>query len=118
MAIAPKTIVLIVGGLVVVGGGFALAPVLGDMFNQSMSPTSEILGAPVEYSVNEAGETFGSPVGGSVPDLIAARSDDGVIGYVRVSELDQQRNLAKSTTNPDAVFAVEVYESDGVTVVG
>lgn len=109
---------MIVGGLVVVGGGFAVAPILGDLFTQSVAPTSEILGAPVEYPVNDAGETYGSPVDGSVPDLIAARSDDGVIGYVRVSELDQQRNLAKSTTNPDAVFAVDVYESDGVTVVG
>lgn len=118
MAIAPKTIVLIVGGLVVVGGGFAVAPLLGDLFTQSVSPTSEILGAPVEYQVNDAGETYGSPVDGSVPDLITARSDDGIIGFVRVSELDQQRNLAKSTTNPDAVFAVDVYESDGVTVVG
>ena len=32
MAIAPKTIVMIAGGLLVVGGGFALAPTLGDMF--------------------------------------------------------------------------------------
>ena len=118
MAIAAKNIVFIVGGLVVVGVGFALAPTIGDVFNQSLAADSDIMGDPVEYLVNAAGETYGSPVDGSVPDLIAARSDDGVIGYVRVSELDQQRNLAKSTTNPDAVFAVDVYESDGVTVVG
>lgn len=68
--------------------------------------------------MNDAGETYGSPVGGSVPKLIPARSDAGDIGYVRVSELDQQRNLAKSTTNPDAVFAVDVYEVDGETVIG
>lgn len=118
MAVSAKTIAFIVGGLVVVGGGFALAPTLGDLFNQSLAPEVGILGEPIEYPVNDAGETFGSPIDGSVPDLIAARSDDGVIGYVRVSELDQQRNLAKSTTNPDAVFSVDVYESDGVTVVG
>ncbi|MDO9590820.1 MAG: hypothetical protein Q7J04_06730, partial [Microcella sp.] len=44
--------------------------------------------------------------------------DDGDIGYVRVSELDLARNSAKSTTNRDAVFSVDVYQSDGVTVVG
>ena len=118
MAVSPRTIVFIVGGLVVVGAGFALAPTLGDVFNQSLAADSEVMGGPIEHPVNAAGETYGSPIDGTVPDLITARSDEGVIGYVRVSELDQQRNLAKSTTNPDAVFAVDVYESDGVTVVG
>jgi len=113
-----KTIALIVGGVVVVGGAFVAAPVLGDLFSASVSGNSSIAGDEVEFSVNDAGETYGSPVGGSVPDLIPALADEGVIGYIRVSELDLERNLAKSTTNPDAVFAVEVYESDGTTVIG
>jgi len=113
-----KTIALIVGGVVVVGGAFVAAPVLGDLFSASVSGNSSIAGDEVEFSVNDAGETYGSPVGGSVPDLIPALADEGVIGYIRVSELDLERNLAKSTTNPDAVFAVDVYESDGTTVVG
>ncbi len=113
-----KTIALIVGGVVVVGGAFVAAPVLGDLFSASVSGNSSIAGDEVEFSVNDAGETYGSPVGGSVPDLIPALADEGVIGYIRVSELDLERNLAKSTTNPDAVFAVDVYESDGTTVIG
>jgi hypothetical protein len=118
MAIAPKTIALIVGGLVVVGGGFALAPVLGDLFTQSVSPTSEILGEPVEFDTNANGETFGSPINDRVPDLILTSGDGGEIGYVRVSELDQARNLSRSESDPAAVFPIDVYESDGVTVVG
>ena len=118
MSIPPKTIALIVGGVVVVGGAFVAAPALGDLFSASFGGGAGIVGEVAEFSVNEAGETYGSPGGGSVPDLIPARADDGVIGYVRVSELDLERNLAKSTTNPDAVFAVDVFESDGTTVVG
>ena len=118
MSIPPKTIALIVGGVVVVGGAFVAAPALGDLFSASFGGGAGIVGEVGAFSVNEAGETYGSPGGGSVPDLIPARADDGVIGYVRVSELDLERNLAKSTTNPDAVFAVDVFESDGTTVVG
>jgi hypothetical protein len=118
MSIPPKTIALIVGGVVLVGGAFLAAPALGDLFSAPLASTAPAAGDPVEFPVNDAGETYGSPVGGSVPKLIPARSDAGDIGYVRVSELDQQRNLAKSTTNPDAVFAVDVYEVDGETVIG
>lgn len=70
MAIAPKTIALAVGGLVVVGAGFAVAPILGDVFTQSIAPSSEILGGPVEFAVNANGETYGSPINDQVPDLI------------------------------------------------
>ncbi|MBX9718989.1 MAG: hypothetical protein K2X36_09145 [Microbacteriaceae bacterium] len=118
MSIPPKTIALIVGGVVVVGGAFAAAPALGDLFAAPLASTVPTSAEPVEYPVNESGETYGSPIGGSVPKLIPARSDEGEFGYVRVTELDQQRNLAKSTTNPDATFAVDVYEVDGSTVIG
>jgi len=106
LSIPPKTIALIVGGVAVVGGAFVAAPALGDLFSASFGGGAGIVGEVAEFSVNEAGETYGSPGGGSVPDLIPARADDGVIGYVRVSELDLERNVAKSTTNPEAVFAV------------
>lgn len=119
MSIAPKTIALSAVGVVVVVGAFLAAPTLGDMLAPSLAGDQRvILGEEVEYGVNAAGETFGSPIDGTVPTLIPARADEGVIGYVRVSELDQQRNLAKSAINPDQTFSVDVYESDGVTVVG
>ena len=119
VSIAPKTIALIVGGVVVLGGAFAAAPAIGDMLAPSLAGDQRvILGDEVEYGVNAAGETFGSPIDGTAPKLIPAMADQGVIGYVRVSELDHQRNLAKSAISADQTFQVDVYESDGLTVVG
>jgi hypothetical protein len=119
MSIAPKTIAVTVSGLVVVVGAFIAAPALGDMLAPSLAGNERvILGDAVEYGVNAAGETFGSPVEGTVPKLIPAMADEGIIGYVRVSELDHQRNLAKSSTNAEASFQVKVYESDGTNVIG
>ncbi len=118
MAIAPKTIALAVGGLVVVGAGFAVAPILGDVFTQSVAPSSEILGGPVELAVNANGETYGSPINDQVPDLILTKAEGGKIGYVRVSELEFARNLRASNPDPNEVIDIDVYESDGVTVIG
>lgn len=118
MGMSPKTIALVVVGVVVVGGVFAAAPMLGDAFTASVAPSSTILGDDVEFAVNDNGETYGSPINDSVPKLILALADGGETGYVRVSELDLARNSAKSTTNSDAVFSVDVYQSDGITVVG
>ena len=51
-----------------------------------------------------------------MPDLLAAPTDDGQIGYVRVSELELARNVAGSLESGERV--VDVYASDGETVVG
>jgi hypothetical protein len=110
MAIAPKTIALTVGGV--------LAPILGDVFTQSVSPSMEIMGGPVEFAVNANGETYGSPVNDQVPDLILTKAEGGKIGYVRVSELEFARNLRSSNPDPNEVIDIDVYESDGVTVIG
>lgn len=118
MAIAPKTIAMIVGGVVLVGGGFAAAPALGDLFTQSVAPSTAIMGDPVEFEVNENGETYGSPINDRVPDLIVTRAEGGKIGYVRVSELEFARNLWRSTSDPNAVYDIPVYESDGTTEIG
>ena len=118
MATSAKTILLVAAGLLVVGGAFAAAPLVGDAFTESVAPSSSILGDAVEFEVNANGETFGSPINDRVPKLILTRAEGGKIGYVRVSELDLARNLAKSTPNPNAVFTVDVYQSDGVTVIG
>ncbi len=118
MANPAKTILLVAAGLVVVVGAFVAAPLVGDAFTESVAPSSSILGEPVEFAVNDNGETYGSPVNDQVPNLILIRAEGGKIGYVRVSELDFARNLAKSNPNPNAVFTVDVYKSDGVTTVG
>lgn len=118
MAVAPKTIVMIVGGVIVVGGAFAAAPVIGDLVDQSAAPPTSIIGDPVEFAVNENGETYGSAINERVPDLILARAEGGKVGYLRVSELEFTRNLVRSDPDPNAVYNIEVYESDGVTTIG
>lgn len=118
MKITRTTLVLTIAGVVVVGGAIAAAPTVGDMLTPSLASNAGTVADDVEYGVNAAGETYGSPIEGTVPTLIPALADEGGFGYVRVSELDQQRNLARSSINPDATFGVNVYESDGVTVIG
>lgn len=118
MAIAPKTIILLVAGIVVVGGGFIAAPVLGSAFDQTVAPPTQVLGDDVEFSVNANGETYGSLLNDQVPDLILTRAEGGKVGYVRVTELEQARNVRRSTPDPNAVTTISVYESDGVTTIG
>jgi len=118
VATAPKTIVLIVAGVVVAGCGFLAAPMLGDAFTAAVAPSSEILGEPVEFAVNANGETYGSPLNDRVPDLILTRAEGGKLGYVRVTELEHARSLRNSSSNANAVFDIPVYQSDGETRVG
>lgn len=118
MKIAPKTIALIIVGTVVLGGVLVAAPTIGDMLTPSLAGNAGTVADDQDYPVNAAGETYGSPIEGSVPKLIPAFADEGELGYVRVSELDQQRNLARSSTNPNATFSVKMYQSDGETVIG
>lgn len=118
MAVAPKTIAMIVGGVVLVGGAFAAAPVIGSLVDQSAAPAAAIAGDPVEFPVNANGETYGSAVNDRVPDLIVARAEGGKLGYIRVSELEFTRNLVRSDPDPNSVYNIDVYESDGETTLG
>ena len=37
---------------------------------------------------------------------------------MRVTELEHARNVRSSTADPNAVFDIDVYESDGETTIG
>lgn len=80
------------------------------------------------YPVNEQGETYGHgpfPAGRDLgPDLIKAEGENGVIGYVKSSDLDApvsspEEALAymKSLENVDYI-SIPLYETDGKTVIG
>lgn len=86
-----------------------------------------------EYEVNENGETFGTCLDviypEDEPDLMAAVGDNGRKGYIRKTELDDDE-MAKCETPEEAVRiqeerekngnpprVINVYESDGVTVI-
>lgn len=118
MKFTPKAIALTAVGVLVVGGAAVAAPMLGDSLTASVGTTSAAAGGPVEFAVNANGETYGSPLNEQVPDLILTRAEGGKIGYVRVSELNHARNVRKSSTNPNKVFDIPVYESDGETKIG
>jgi hypothetical protein len=118
MKFTPKAIALTAVGVLLVGGAAVAAPMLGDSFTASVAPRPAAAGGPIEFAVNANGETYGSPLNEQVPDLILTRAEGGKIGYVRVSELNHARNVRKSSTNPNKVFDIPVYESDGETKIG
>lgn len=78
------------------------------------------------YPKNASGETYGSSLDAKEnekePDLIRAEGEDGTIGYVRLSELEgpapknPQEALALQAQKTDRY--VNLYESDGKTVIG
>lgn len=84
----------------------------------------------VDYDVNENGETYGiepdSPYMSDMPDFIPAIGDNGKQGYVRNSELigeapsspeEAIRIQEERKANGNPPMVVNVYESDGVTVI-
>lgn len=84
----------------------------------------------VNYEENEYGETYGSisgvPYFSDYPDLIPAIGDNGKQGYVRNSELigeapsspkEAIRIQEERKANGNPPMVVNVYESDGVTVI-
>jgi hypothetical protein len=60
------------------------------------------------WSVNAKGQTFGIENQHGHPDLVPGRADDGRLGWVLWSE----------TAGADEPGTVDVYESDGETVIG
>lgn len=79
-----------------------------------------------EYQVNSNNETYGSgllyDVYGEFPDLIKAEGENGVVGYVRNDELNDDESiktpeeaLAYSEANADGRY-IPVYDLDGNVV--
>lgn len=116
MTTTVKIIVAAVAGVVAIIGLLVAAPMLGDGITGGQSQAASVNGAAIDYPVNERGETYGSANGSQVPDLLAAPTDDGQIGYVRVSELELARNVAGSLESGERI--IEVFASDGETVIG
>ncbi|KRF33570.1 hypothetical protein [Yonghaparkia sp. Soil809] len=111
-----KIIIAAVAGVAAIVVLLIMAPAIGDSVSGGQAQIAGADGAAVEFPVNERGETYGSANGSQVPDLLAAPTDDGQIGYVRVSELELARNVAGSLESGERV--VDVYASDGETIIG
>ncbi|GIP37022.1 hypothetical protein J31TS4_03020 [Paenibacillus sp. J31TS4] len=82
----------------------------------------------VNYPVNEQGQTYGQgpyPPGPSKePDLIKAVGENGVVGYVKSSDLDPKVNSPEEAVayqkskEGQGGITIPLYEADGKTVIG
>lgn len=77
----------------------------------------------VPLAKNANGETFGVDSDDTPPELIQAEGSNGRVGYVRGSELEagsgpEPTSPAEAALNIPSSFVVNLYESDGVTVIG
>lgn len=74
------------------------------------------------YSVNENGETYGNNLQamelGYLSDLLLAEGENGVMGYIRASDLDDAVMRPEEAVNSSADSYIPLYESDGVTIIG
>ncbi len=61
-----------------------------------------------EWAVNSAGQTYGVPNDNGTPDLVAAQATNGAQGYILDVEMAEL----------DGEGFINVYESDGTTVIG
>jgi len=117
LIISDALIAVIIAGSV--GLGHAIA---NNLFNQSQAP------APV-YPIDESGQTYGSSADAisreTEPDLICALGVDGIYGYVRSVDLNEempktpQEALDQMAKNA-AIGArqIPLYAVDGKTVIG
>ncbi len=105
-----------------------LCPEPPDYGDLAVPTTKELL--EHGYPVNALGETYGPYVPWLPdPDLGLAQGKDGVIGYLRQSELDEVTGVGQVHSAEEAVawteyvrqrgpVEVPLYKEDGVTVVG
>lgn len=83
------------------------------------------------FPVNEHGQTYGTPVipsgpgeVGHEPDLIRTKGENGVVGYVKATDLTSnflspKEALAHQESAKNAGYvSIPLYKSDGKTVIG
>jgi len=79
------------------------------------------------YSINQSGETYGSAMyartESEMPDLAAAIGDNGVLGYIRLSESmgempssPEEAIAMQNRRSTQAPLVVSLYAEDGITV--
>ena len=73
------------------------------------------------YPINKYGETYGPDIWewDYSPDLLLVQNEEGILGYIRVSELEN--NPPKSPNDLDKyeqVCTLNMYLEDGITIIG
>lgn len=100
------------------------------LLSMSVMAFAAELESAVEYETNANGETFGNrnqaEVLGYEADLILAEGENGVVGYVRASDLNNTADSLTSAINEMQAretsglggYYIPLYLEDGTTVVG
>lgn len=73
------------------------------------------------YPTNKHGETYGPDIWefDYSPDLVLVQNKDGVLGYIRVSELEKNPpNSPSDLDGYEQVYALNMYLEDGITIIG
>ncbi len=84
-----------------------------------------IRGANLQVLKNENGNSYGSAlcsINDNEPDLIYAQGENGKIGYVRKSDLNQGKadsleDALAGLNNMQTGITIPVYEADGITII-
>ncbi|WP_144940629.1 hypothetical protein [Paenibacillus sp. 32O-W] len=94
-------------------------------FSNSIPTTN---GNVPDYSENEQGDKIGhgpfAPGPSQEPDLIRAEGGDGVVGYVKASDMNPSfSSPEEAIANQEAIEeigyrSIPLYDSDGKTVIG
>ena len=90
--------------------------------------TTETGSNEVIYPINEQGQTYGEgpflPGKTKEPDLVKAENEDGVVGYIKTSDLESgatspedAMDYQKSMDSSEFRY-IPLYKSDGKTIIG
>lgn len=80
-----------------------------------------ITSEPTPWATNANGQTYGVMNADGEPDLIAVEATNGRTGYIYAEELAGPQPSSPeeaATWTPPPARAIDVFESDGVTVIG
>ena len=73
------------------------------------------------YPKNNRGETYGPDIKESddLPDLLLVKNESGLIGYIRVSEIDENCPATlEELQSYTPISKINMYLEDGVTIIG
>ncbi|SEB27645.1 hypothetical protein [Paenibacillus sp. 276b] len=130
-----------IGAILMLGVAFGVTAFLGTNHvlkadsesKQIITQRGQTIETPTEseeavYPTNEQGQTYGEgpflPGKTKEPDLIKAENEDGLVGYIKTSDLESGAASPEEAMEYQAsiesvdVRSIPMYKSDGNTVIG
>lgn len=128
-----------IGAILMLGVAFGVTALLGtnhvlkadSKSKQLITQRGQTVETPTKeavYPINEQGQTYGEgpflPGKTKEPDLVKAENEDGVVGYIKTSDLEsgaaspeEAMEYQESIKSLNSRF-IPMYKSDGITVIG